>query len=129
MSPEEIYGAGTDYLGTRFDFSDASTREQVMQDMIVEDDALKPLIDSSRLDQWYQTALAQAKDDYKAELHEETDTGGMMEEMAAKLDDLEEEIRERESKKVDNLLYLKPRHKPKARLNGSANNFRGSLRA
>jgi nuclear pore complex protein Nup133 len=128
MGPEEVVGAGTEYLGVRFANADASTQEQVMQDMIMEDEALKPLIERSRLEDWFNTAMTQARDDWEAELNEETDNGGRMEEVAAKLDGLEEAIRERETKRADDLLFLKPRYKPKARMNGSVQTFRSSVR-
>ncbi|KUJ15657.1 uncharacterized protein LY89DRAFT_618155 [Mollisia scopiformis] len=128
MSPEEVLGAGSEGLDPRFTVLDASIREQIVQDMLVEDDALKHFIEKCRLDQWYDSALTQAKDDYDSELNEETDDGGKMNQIAAKLVDLEEEIKESEMKKAESLLHSKPRYKPKPKVNGSVGNFRSSFR-
>ncbi|KAE8445276.1 hypothetical protein EG329_013514 [Mollisiaceae sp. DMI_Dod_QoI] len=129
MSPEDVLGAGTDELDSRFTRFDSSTREQIMEEMLVEDDALKPLLEKCRLDQWYQSALVQAKEDYEAELNEETDDGSRMNQIAAKLADLEEGIKESEMKKAESLLHSKVRYKPKAKANGGGGNFRSSFRA
>lgn len=127
MSPEDVLGAGVEELDSRFSESDASIREQVMQDMLVEDAALRPLIEKCRLDQWYQSALSQAKDDHDAELNEETDDGSRMNRIATKLADLEEGIAESEMKKAESLLHSKPKFKPKPKVNGIGN-FRSSFR-
>lgn len=127
MSPEDVLGAGVDELDSRFAESDASIREQIMQDMFVEDATLRPLIEKCRLDQWYQSALSQAKDDHDAELNEETDDGSRMNQIATKLADLEEGIAESEMKKAESLLHSKPKFKPKPKVNG-VGNFRSSFR-
>lgn len=128
MSPEEVLGAGTEDPDPRFAALDASIREQLAQDMLLEDDDLQPLIEKCRLGQWYESALAQAKDDCDAELNEETDDGSKMNEIAAKLIDLEEGIKESEMKKAESLLHSKPRYKPKAKMNGKLGNFRSSFK-
>lgn len=127
MSPEDVLGAGVEELDSRFSESDDSIREEIVQDMLVEDATLRPLIEKCRLDKWYQTTLSQAKDDHDAELNEETDDGSKMNEIAAKLADLEEGIAESEMKKAETLLHSKPKIKPKPKTNG-VGNFRSSFR-
>lgn len=129
MGPDEVFGAGTEELDSRFSRFDFSTREQIMQDMSVEDTALRPLVEKFRLEQWYQSTLVKAKDDCATELHEQTDEGGMMQQAAENLVEIEEKIRAEELKKAEALLHSKTRFKPKAKVNGSLVNFRSSYKA
>lgn len=64
--------------------------------MQTEDNALKPYVEGSRLDQWYQTALDLAKEDFTAEVDEETDDGGRMRDAAQALEKIEKDITEKE---------------------------------
>jgi nuclear pore complex protein Nup133 len=126
ISPQDVLGAGTEALGHRFTGLDASIRERIMKDMQAEDEKLKPFIESSRLDKWYQTALVQAKQDYAEEINEENDDGRKMKEADEALDEVERGIKESERQKAENLLHSKPRHKPK--MNGSVGSFRRSIK-
>ncbi|KAI1001884.1 Nucleoporin [Podosphaera aphanis] len=61
MSPSEVLGAGTEELDHRFKGLDSSIKERIMKDMKVEDDALRSLIDTVRLEQWHKTVLESVK--------------------------------------------------------------------
>ena len=124
MSPEEVVGAGTEYLGQRFARLDASIKETIMRDMQVEDAALKPFIETCRLDKWFQSALELSKEDFKKELDEQTDDGEKMRQAEQMLAGIEARIKENELRKADSLLHSQPRHKPRAKING---NFKSSM--
>lgn len=128
MSPQEVSGAGTEELGDRFATSDANTRENLMKEMQIEDDAMEPLREKYRLDIWYESILDAAKRDYEDELAEETEDGQKMQHMAVRLDEVEGEIKANEQRKADSLLHSKPRYKPKAKANGKLGNLRHSIR-
>jgi nuclear pore complex protein Nup133 len=126
VSPEDVLGAGTEELDHRFNGLDVSIREKIMKDMQAEDIQLTPFIESSRLDKWCQTALAQAKQDYTEEVNDENDGGRKMKEGEEALNKVERDIKESERKKGEGLLHSKPRHKPK--MNGSLESFRRSIK-
>jgi nuclear pore complex protein Nup133 len=126
ISPEDVLGAGTEGLDHRFTGLDVSIREKIMKDMQAEDDALTPFIESSRLGKWYQTALAQAKQDFAEEVNDENDNGRKMREAEETLDEVERGIKESERKKAESLLHSKPRQKSKT--NGSLGSFRRSIK-
>ena len=126
VSPEDVLGAGTKELDHRFTGLDISSREKIMKNMQAEDDALTPLIESSRLDKWYQTALAQAKQDYADEVNEVNDDGRKMKEAEEALEEVERGIKESERTKAENLLHSRSRSKTK--MNGSLGSFRKSIK-
>ncbi len=126
VSPEDVLGAGTEELDHRFAGLDISSREKIMKDMQAEDVALTPLIEFSRLDKWYQTALAQAKQDYADEVNEENDDGRKMKEAEEALEEVERGIKESERTKAENLLQSRSRSKTK--VNGSLESFRKSIK-
>ena len=126
VSPEDVLGAGTEELDHRFTGLDISSREKIMKDMQAEDAALTPLIESSRLDKWYQTALAQAKQDYADGVNEENDDGRKMKEAEEALEEVERGIKESERTKAENLLQSRSRSKTK--MNGSLGSFRKSFK-
>ncbi len=128
MSPQDVSGAGTEELGDRFAGSDAITRENLMKEMQIEDDAMEPLREKYRLDVWYESILDAAKCDFEHELAEETEDGQKMQQMAVRLDEVEREIKENEQRKAESLLHSKPRYKPKAKANGKLGDFRHSIR-
>ena len=111
VSPEDVLGAGTEELDHRFTGLDISSREKIMKDMQAEDVALTTLIESSRLDKWYQTALAQAKQDYAEGVNEENDDGRKMKEAEEALEEVERGIKESERTKAENLLQSRSRSK------------------
>ncbi|KAN0108353.1 Non-repetitive/WGA-negative nucleoporin C-terminal domain containing protein [Hyaloscypha variabilis] len=126
VSPEDVLGAGTEDLARRFTGLEVSTREKIIKDMQAEDALLAPYIESSRLDKWYQTALAQAKQDYAEEMNDENDDGRKMKEAEEALDQVERVIKESERKKAESLLHSTPRHK--AKTNGHLGGFRRSIK-
>ncbi len=126
VSPEDVLGAGTDELDHRFTGLDASIRERIMKDMQAEDVLLTPYIESCRLDQWYQTALAQAKQDFEEEMNDKNDDGRKMKEAEEALDGVERGIKETERKKAESLLHSKPRYRPTT--NGNLGNIRRSIK-
>jgi nuclear pore complex protein Nup133 len=125
ISPEDVLGAGTEELDHRFSGLETSIREKIMKDMEAEDKMLTPLIESCRLDKWYQTALVQAKQDYAEEVNDENDEGHKMKEAEEALDQMERVIKESERKKADSLL-TRPRHNLK--MNGHVGSFRKSIK-
>lgn len=94
MTPEEVHGAGSDEVDSRFKNMDASIRESLTRDLQDEDNALKPLIEKYRLEKWFQGVLDLAKEDYAECLAVETETGPNMESVVAELQRLETAIRE-----------------------------------
>lgn len=121
-----MLGAGTDELDHRFRGLDASIRETIMNDMQVEDGLLKPYIQASRLDKWYQGTLDLARQDYEEEIAEETNAGMRIKQAEKQLARIEEAVAEKEREGASKRLHSKNKFKPKARLNGSTN-FRASI--
>jgi nuclear pore complex protein Nup133 len=129
INPEDVLGACTDELDQRFTGLDSSIREGIMNDMRIEDDALKQYIEACRLDKWYQGALDLAKADVKEETNAEAENGEKMRCIGKMLEAMEEKISQDQRKRVESLLHSKPRHDAKPRLNGSVGNLRGSIKA
>jgi nuclear pore complex protein Nup133 len=96
ISPQEVSGACTKKLPDRFNGLDINVKEGILKDMQTEDNALKPYVEGSRLDQWYQSALDLAKEDFTREVDEETDDGGKMGDAAQDLEKIEKDITEKE---------------------------------
>ena len=96
--------------------------------MQAEDAALSRYIKTCQLEKWYQAALDLAKRDVIEEVNEETDDGGKMRQIAAKLAEIEKRISRNERDKAESLLHSNPRYKPKAKLDRSVGNFRASSR-
>lgn len=126
FSPEDVLGAGTDELDHRFRGLDASIRETIMNDMQVEDDLLKPFIQTSRLNKWYQGTLDLARQDYEEEMAEETSAGMRTKQAEEQLAQIEQAVAEKEREGASKRLHSKSKFKPMARLNGSTN-FRASI--
>ncbi|TAQ90220.1 hypothetical protein B7494_g1492 [Chlorociboria aeruginascens] len=126
ISPEGVLGAFTDEVDHRFEKMDISIQDQVTRAMQSEDDALKPLIEASRLDKWYHTAFDLAKQGFKDEINDETGEGGKMRRVAEKLREIERGITESERRKAKNLLHSKPRYRP-VKSNGSPSHFKSSV--
>lgn len=98
-----------------------------MKDMEVEDDALKLLIEKSRLAQWYEKALHQARQDFEANLREETEDGASSIEAARRLQDIEKSIKEKGQEDALSRLHTgKPGYQQK-KANGSVGKFRSSI--
>ncbi|RDW91353.1 hypothetical protein BP5796_02518 [Coleophoma crateriformis] len=125
LGPKDVLTASTTDLDGRFNGLDASIREFIMKDMQVESAALKPFIDTCRLEKWHQSALELAKLDFEQELSEETIDGTMMQDAAKKLEEVEKEIKELELKNASNLLHSKPNFKARPKQNGG---FRASTK-
>jgi nuclear pore complex protein Nup133 len=128
MSPRDVLGACTEELDERFAGLDASIRDSIVRDMQVEDENLKPFIETSRLEKWYHAALELARDDFKLELDEQTDDGEKMKQAEKTLAEIEEGIKENEKRKAEGLLHSKPRYKLKSKVSGSLGNFRSSIK-
>lgn len=120
MSPQDVLGACTDELDHRFNGLDANMRDDLMKDMQVEDDRLKPFIKKCRLEKWYQGALDLAKQDFAAEVDDQTDDGKRMARAAERLREIEKGIADKEKSKADSLLHRPSPVKPIARLEGGA---------
>jgi nuclear pore complex protein Nup133 len=127
MSPQDVVGACTDELDHRFLRLDASMREEIMRDMQVEDDRLKPYIQRCRLDKWYQAALDLAKEDFTREIENETDQGQKLLSAAQKLREIERGIAENEKRNAESQLHSKARYKTRP-LEGKAGKFQRSKR-
>lgn len=128
VKPQDILGAGTEDLDRRFKGLDASIRENIMKDMQLEDDAFEHMIQTCRLDKWYESAQEHAKRDFEEQLAEETEGGKMMQDAESRLEELENEIKEKERQKAEDLLHSKPKYKSKGKMNGSAASFRASIK-
>lgn len=128
MSPQEVLGACTDELDHRFNGLEGSMRDDLMKDMNVEDDRLKPFIKKCRLEKWYQGALDLAKQDFTAEVDDQTDDWKRMAHAAERLREIEKGIVEKEKSKADSLLHRISPAKPKARLDGVGSGLRSSTR-
>ncbi|CAL3967495.1 unnamed protein product [Diplocarpon coronariae] len=128
IGPREVLGAGSDNFEERFASSDDSTLESIMKDMQVEDDALEPLIEKYRLEQWFETIYEQAKQKYELDLEEQTDDGSAMQQGASRLAEIEQGIRKNEQTRAESLLHSKPRYKPKAKGSGNSGSFRHSIK-
>ncbi|PQE30489.1 hypothetical protein CJF32_00010252 [Rutstroemia sp. NJR-2017a WRK4] len=113
LSPQEVLGACTDELDSRFVRSDASIRERFMGDMQSEDDALKPYINTCRLEKWHQGALDLARQDFRDEVEQETNEGGDMKMAAAALEDMEKSVADNERERAEGFLLSKPRTRAK----------------
>ncbi|KAK3492472.1 Non-repetitive/WGA-negative nucleoporin C-terminal-domain-containing protein [Neurospora hispaniola] len=61
IKPSDALGVYTDSLDRRFDDTDASYRNKLMDAMKAEDAKLKTYIDKARLDEWYKTTLEAAE--------------------------------------------------------------------
>lgn len=110
-SPQDVIGAGVTELDHRFKGLDASIKESIMKDMQSEDDALKPFIDSCRLEKWYHGALDLAKQDFADAVAGETNDGERMQRMADQLKEIEASITYKEQERASTLLHGKPRYK------------------
>jgi nuclear pore complex protein Nup133 len=128
MSPLDVLGACTEELDHRFDGLDAGMRDEIMKDMQIEDETLKPYIERCRLDKWFQGALDLAKQDFTEDVEGQTDDGDKMLSAAQRLREIEQEIAEKERRTAESLLHSKPRYKPKQRLDSSTGRFRSSTR-
>ncbi len=127
ISPENALGAGIQELEQRFSALDPDLRERVKSDMQVEDDALAPAIKQCRLEHWFQAALELAREDFEAALAHDMEDGPAMGLAEAKLQEAENIIKEKEQKKSEGFLLVKPRYKSKAKINSSLGNFRSSI--
>ncbi|RFU29686.1 hypothetical protein B7463_g6664, partial [Scytalidium lignicola] len=128
LSPEEVIGAGVTELDHRFNGLDASIRESIMKDMQSEDDALKPFIETCRLEKWYHGAMDLAKQDFTEEVTDETNDGEMMRRVAEQLKEIESSISEKEQQAASSLLYSKPRYKMNAKSDYTLGSSRSSRR-
>ena len=128
ISPENVLGAFTEQLHHRFTGLDISIQETIKRDMQAEDDALSRFIETCQLEKWYQAALDLAKRDVMEDINEETENGGKMKNIAAKLDEIERQIAKNEKIKAESALHSKPRYPHKAKLGGSVGNLRSSSR-
>lgn len=98
-----------------------------MKDMEVEDDALKILIEKARLDQWYEKALHQARQDFEANLRAETEDGARSIEAAGRLEDIEKSIKQQGQEDALARLHAeKPGYQQK-KPNSSVGKFRSSI--
>lgn len=122
-----MLGAGTDELDHRFNGLDASIRETIMNDMQVEDSALKAYVESSRLEKWHQSTLDLARNDYDEHMANQTSQGLYAKQAEDQLAQIEEAIAAKERSKAESFLHSKAKYKPKARINGSAG-FRASIK-
>jgi nuclear pore complex protein Nup133 len=113
LSPQEVLGACTDELDSRFHRGDASIRERIMGDMQSEDDLLKPYIDTCRLEKWHQGALDLARQDFREEVEQETNEGSDMKMAAAALEHMEKSIADNERERAEGLLLSRPRVRAK----------------
>lgn len=128
MSPQDVLGACTDELDHRFNGLDVNMREELMKDMQVEDDRLKPFIQRCRLEKWYQGALDLAKQDFTAATDDQTDDGKRMSRAAEKLREIERSIAETERSKAESELHQPSPVKAKSRIEGAASRLRSSTR-
>lgn len=128
MGPQDVLGACADELDHRFNGLDVSMREELMKDMQVEDDRLKPYVQKCRLEKWYQGALDLARQDFAAEVDEETDDGRRMVSAAQRLQEIEKRIAEKERSKAESLLHRPTPAKAKSRVDGVATRLRSSTR-
>lgn len=90
-----------------------------MRDMELEDSELKPFLDASQLEKWWQGILDLATSDHKEDVAEETEEGGRVQDAEQRYYEIEEEIEVKERKNAKALLKS-PHFRPKARINGSA---------
>ncbi|KAH8821044.1 Non-repetitive/WGA-negative nucleoporin C-terminal-domain-containing protein [Xylogone sp. PMI_703] len=127
-SPQEVLGAGVTELDHRFHGLDASIRDSIMKDMQSEDDALKPFIETSRLEKWYHGTLDLAKQDFTEEVTEETDNGEKMRRMADQLKEIEASISEKEQQTASAILHSKPRFKMSVKTDYALGSSRHSSR-
>jgi hypothetical protein len=127
MSPSEVLGAGIDQLPRHFSGLDANQRERFIKEMEIEDDLLRPLIEKSRLDDWYKTTLSQAKKDFEKDLQEKTDDGKNMIEAAVRLEDIEKSIKENVKADAYRRLHNKPEYQRRKKPNGNVGKFRSSV--
>lgn len=118
MSPKDVLGACTTELDHRFNGLDASMRQEIMKDMKVEDDQLRPYMQRCRLDKWYQAAVDLAKQDFTAEVDDQTDDGKKMLKAADKLVELEKAIAEKERSAAERLLHAAAPRRSKTRVDG-----------
>lgn len=105
ISPQDVLGACTEELHERFNGLDLSIRESILKDMQTEDDALKPYVETCRLEKWYQSALDLAKQDFADEVDEETDDGEKMLGVAQTLQRIEIQIKEKERSAAQKALH------------------------
>lgn len=128
ISPEEIVGACTDELDSRYLGLDDSIRDKIMRDYCVEDDDFNNYLETCRLDQWHSSILEQAKKDYADGIAGEIEDGKNMNVAKFDLQELEESIAQKELGKAEGLLRSRHPFKPKSRISGGAGSFRSSIK-
>jgi nuclear pore complex protein Nup133 len=128
MGPQDVLGACTDDLDHRFNGLDVSMREELMKDMQVEADRLKPSIQKCRLEKWYQGALVLAKQDYTAAVDDQTDDGKRMASAAERLREIEKGIAESVRSKAETELHRPSPVKAKSRVESASSRLRSSTR-
>jgi nuclear pore complex protein Nup133 len=105
FGPQDVAGACTEDLYEQLNRLNANLREGILKDMRVEDEALKPLIDTCRLDKWYQSALDLAKQDSADEVDETAIENKKMPDIAEKLASIERQIMEKEQRGAEKALH------------------------
>lgn len=96
--------------------------------MRVEDDALKSLMNTSRLDEWQKTVLDLAINDHQQKISEEAEKAKNMQDAAEKLMLIENTLKRNESSKSQTLLHLQPRLKLKAKITDRRLNYQNSIK-
>lgn len=124
MSPQDVLGACTTELDHRFNGLDAGMREEIMKDMQVEDDQLRPYMQRCRLDKWYQAATDLAKQDFAAEVDDRTDDGEQMLKAADKLREIEKGIAENERSAAARLLHAAGPRRSKSKVEDGSSRTR-----
>jgi nuclear pore complex protein Nup133 len=104
-------------------------REDLMKDMQVEDDRLKPFVQKSRLEKWYQGALDLAKQDFAMEVDEETNDAKRLARAASRLREIEARIVEGERSAAEGLLHRPTPAKTKAKKQPRVSSVAGRLRS
>jgi nuclear pore complex protein Nup133 len=129
MSPSDVLGAGIDRLPRQFAGLDASQRERFTQDMELEDDSLRPLIEKCRLDEWYKSALDQARRDFATQLKEEMDQGQHMIHASDALEAVEQRLRAEAKADSYSRLHERPKYQQKKKImRGGVGKFRSSVK-
>jgi nuclear pore complex protein Nup133 len=124
ISPQDVLGAGATELDHRFNGLDAGMREEIMKDMQVEDDQLRPYIQRCRLEKWHQAAVDLAKQDFTAEVDDQTDDGKKMLKAADKLREIEKGIAENERSAAARLLHAAAPRRSKSRVDDGSSRTR-----
>lgn len=128
IKPSDLLGAGIDQVPRHLSGLDASQKERFVKDMEVEEHSLAKLIEHSRLDEWFQTVLDQAKRDFEQELADETAQGSDMLKASEELEEIERRIKQKSVEDAQARLHSGRSMGQLRKSNGSASKFRSSLR-